>query len=176
MPHDDETAAMANLALPLNEAERHIAPALMLLRLEGRIRPADTIFTTTLPEQDVPLCFNVTEAQACAEGRPLVEIPLEEMALLCLQYDFDPEHVMQVDHLEPGIAAVIYSPYEKQGILVVIDGTHRLVRSLLAKTPYLLRVLTVKDSYECLMIAPQAVLAGRALCHDVPPQQCVREK
>jgi len=153
--------------VPLNDIERKIAPQLLILTLKGKMDIEDEVFTTTLPDlDDAPLAFNVTLAQKLAEGRELVEIPLEDMTKIALAYEFDPERAEAADDTIPGICATLWSPFEQCTILILIDGTHRCMRSLLNHRPFAVHRLSVEQSYACLLVAPTDVWAGRVLCVD----------
>jgi hypothetical protein len=105
---------------------------------------------------DIPgyqtLVWNVTRAKAeIAAGQVLATVPIvpEEMAAIEAKNGFDPAHLDQVDHTQPGIGAPFWWKGQVQYLL--IDGTHRCVKAHRAGAEFQVRLLTDRGARRCLL-------------------------
>lgn len=138
------------------------ASHIVRLTLEGKIGWNETSFEYQIDDVGL-LIWNVSGAMRALTARgphfPMT-IPLDYMALIVENYDFDQGKVETVDHTIPGIAAVFWNPLERRGEYAVIDGTHRIKKALGLGVEFTVLPLTAAESYNNLVWAPDAVWAG----------------
>lgn len=112
------------------------------------------------------MIWNVSGAMRCfkeGDKRTGVTIPLDYMAKVVENYDFNRARVGEVDHTIPGIAALFWNPLEWRGEYAVIDGTHRIKKALSLGVEFPVLLLTAAESYANLVWAPQSVWAGEQI-------------
>ena len=135
------------------------------LTLEGKLAMDSTSFEYHVEGLGL-LIWNVSGALTCfqeGDKRTGVSIPLDYMAKVVENYDFNRARVEEVDHTVPGIAAVFWNPLEERGEYAVIDGTHRIKKALGLGVEFPVLLLTAEESYANLVWAPEVVWAGREM-------------
>lgn len=124
----------------------------------------EEVFVYTIPNEKEPLRWDVLHAKAligAGEKVGTVTVELDQMAIIARKNDWDPAHLPNVDPSRPGIGAPCV--FEGRRIYILIDGTHRCVRSLMEGRAFVVDLLTDAASLRCFIDGPRKYLPGAEL-------------